>query len=680
MCGIAGFVVGGGFSAERARDDLAAMAAALRHRGPDHEGLWVDGQAGVALGHRRLSIIDLSPLGAQPMRSCSGRFTVTFNGEIYNYRDLRAELAARGARFRSSSDTEVLLAAVEEWGLVGALQRSRGMFALGLWDSRERTLWLARDRFGEKPLYCGQLGDSFLFGSELKALRAHSLWRGEVDRDALALLLRRQYVPAPRSVFRGIRKLMPGSVLEVRARGSGAFELRESRYFEPTPIAVTDRPPPADEEALIAEVSTALADAVRLQMVADVPVGAFLSGGIDSSLIVAQMQLASSQPVRTFSIGFHESEFDETPYARQVAEHLGTRHTELMVTPRDALAVIPRLPTTYDEPFADVSQIPTSLVCALARRDVTVALSGDAGDELFGGYTRYVDAAERWGKLQRPSGAWRRSAARALMNVPAGMLAPLAPAFRVASRGRLRSPQRLKERAHSWAAGSFSELYDATISFWQPSEPVVLGTSAVHARAAGALAGTDPLAHMMYTDTRGYLTDDILVKVDRAAMAVSLETRVPLLDAGVAAAAWRIPTATHMRDGRGKWVLRRLLERHVPRGLFERPKSGFAVPLAAWLRGELRDWAEGLLDPARLRREGYFSQPIVTGRWRQHLRGQADWSAHLWSVLMFQAWHGDLSARAPPLPHGQRAASAPGSKPKAAAHPAPPPSVIRYPR
>ncbi|HZT03132.1 MAG TPA: asparagine synthase (glutamine-hydrolyzing) [Steroidobacteraceae bacterium] len=657
MCGIAGFL-GGGLSAERSREELAAMAAALRHRGPDDEGFWLDAEAAVAFCHRRLAIIDLSPLGAQPMRSPSGRFTITYNGEIYNYRALRAELSAHGARFHSSSDTEVLLAAIEAWGLVRALQRSRGMFALALWDAHERMLSLARDRFGEKPLYYGQLGDTFVFGSELKALRAHGRWRGEVDREALAQLLRFQFIPAPRSIFRGIHKVMPGCTLNVRERG-GSLQLEELRYWEPAGIAARQAPPPAEEATLIEEVGAALAEAVRLQMVADVPVGAFLSGGIDSSLIVAEMQRASSQPVRTFSIGFEEAEFDETVHARQVAERLGTRHTELTVTPRDALAVIPRLPAIYDEPFADASQIPTSLVAALARREVTVALSGDAGDELFGGYARYIEAADRWRKLQSGSGVWRRGAARTIASLPAGLLAPLAPVFRIASHGRLRSPQRVKERARSWAAGSFPELYDAMTSFWQPGEPVVIGASGLAAHGPSALCGVDPLAHMMYTDTRRYLTDDILVKVDRAAMSVSLETRVPLLDVAVAEAAWKIPTGMHMRDGRGKWVLRQLLERHFPPALFERPKSGFAVPVAKWLRGELREWAEGLLEPARLRGEGHFIAPVVARRWRQHQRGQADWSSHLWTVLMFQAWYEEISHHSRPARRESPRASAP---------------------
>jgi asparagine synthase (glutamine-hydrolysing) len=645
VCGIAGFL-GGALSAERAGEDLAAMGAALRHRGPDDGGAWMDLQAGVGLCHRRLSIIDLSPLGAQPMRSASGRFIISFNGEIYNFRALRAELDACGVRWRGASDTEVLLAAIETWGLPRALARSRGMFAFALWDVLERVLWLARDRFGEKPLYYGQVGDAFLFGSELKALRAHSRWQGEVDRDALALLLRRGYVPAPWSVFRGVRKLLPGCALAVRSRGGG-FRLEELRYFEPRRDAPTGSNAPAEEE-LIDQVATALDEAVRMQMVADVPVGAFLSGGIDSSLVVARMQRVSSQPVRTFAIGFSEAEFDETPYARRVAEHLGTRHTELRVTPRDALGIIPSLPAIYDEPFADPSQIPTALVARLARSEVTVSLSGDGGDELFGGYLRYLEVPERWRRLGQPSGAYMRTLARAVAHLPAGALSPLMPALRLATRGRTRSAQRLKERARSWTASSFAQLYDALSTLWQPSERFVIGAGTVTdapERASGG-AAIDLVAHMMDEDTRRYLPDDILVKVDRAAMAVSLETRVPLLDLEVAQAAWRIPTALHMRDGRGKWVLRQLLARDLPRSLFERKKSGFAMPVESWLRGELRDWAQALLEPSRLRREGYFLVPQIELRWRQHLHGTADWSGHLWAVLMFQAWLEDFDRSA----------------------------------
>jgi asparagine synthase (glutamine-hydrolysing) len=469
-------------------------------------------------------------------------------------------------------------------------------------------------------------------------------------------------------VFRGIRKLLPGCALAVRAQ-AGAFRLQETRYFEPQLAAAPDLRPPHDAEALIEEVSAALAESVRLQMVADVPVGAFLSGGIDSSLVVAEMQRASTQPVRTFCIGFTEAKFDESPHARRVAERLGTRHTELRVTPREALEVIPKLPQIYDEPFADSSQIPTYLVSALARREVTVALSGDAGDELFGGYSRYQEVAARWRRLHGLSGACMRAVASTVATLPASALSPFVPPLRLVSGGRTRSALRMRERAHSWKAGSVSQLYEAMTACWQPADRVVIGATA-ESWPHGGLAqdldgapGADPLAQMMYADTRRYLPDDILVKVDRAAMAVSLETRVPLLDVEVARAAWRIPSAIHMRDGRGKWVLRRLLERHLPRAMFDRPKSGFAVPLASWLRGELREWAEALLEPARLRREGYLVASQIHGRWREHVRGTADWPHHLWTVLMFQAWLEQFERSAPGVrraaPPARRACGAP---------------------
>ncbi len=668
------------------------MAASLAHRGPDGEGLWLEPDAGIAFCHRRLSIVDLSPLGAQPMRSASGRFIITFNGEIYNYRQLRTELSGYGHSFRGGSDTEVLLAALEHWGVHGALQRCRGMLAFGLWDDTERVLWLARDRFGEKPLYFGEFagssGRTLVFASELKALRRHSAWKAEVDRDALALFLRRDFIPAPHTIFGGVRKLRPGCTLRIHAGADGVLRVEEREYWQPAHIAPASRmgagartgagESPSEAEAL-ANVNAALEESIRLQMVADVPVGAFLSGGIDSSLVVALMQRASSQPVRTFSIGFEEEQFNEAPFARRVANHLGTRHTELIVTSKDALDVIPRLARIYDEPFADSSQIPTFLVSSLARRDVTVALSGDAGDELFGGYSRYMEVRDRWRYLQRAPASLRSFAARTLESIPAWALGPATAPLRVLSRlrGRQQTPDRIQERAHAWGARSLPELYDAMTSYWQPSSRLVLGVGAEWgdggdgggtspgAGEGGDAGGTGPgageggeagggvggsadsvgasaLAHMMYSDTRRYLPDDILVKVDRAAMAVSLETRVPLLDPEVARAAWSIPASIHLKDGRGKWVLRTLLERHVPREMFDRPKTGFAVPVDRWLRHELRDWAAGLLDPARLRREGYFAPGVIERRWRQHLKGQTNWSAHLWGVLMFQAWLEDF--------------------------------------
>ena len=646
MCGIAGFLQVGGFSPRVARGELAAMAASLVHRGPDDEGFWLAPSAGMALCHRRLSVVDLSPLGSQPMRSASGRFTVTFNGEIYNFRALRAELLALGNSFRGGSDTEVLLAAVEQWGVIGALERSRGMLAFGLWDEAERVLWLARDRFGEKPLYYADFDGVLVFGSELKALRRHTAWNTDIDRDVLGLFLRRGFVPAPHTIFQRVRKVRPGCALRIRVDG-GRLRVEEREYWRPSALAERSEPCAGlDEHSLVEQVHAALEDSIRLQMVADVPVGAFLSGGIDSSLVVALMQRASTQPVRTFSIGFEEESFNEAPHARRVASHLGTRHTELIATSRDALDVIPRLPQIYDEPFADSSQIPTLLVSGLARRDVTVALSGDGGDELFGGYPRYLWVRDRWRNLRHSPAALRRCAARLLERLPAWALGPVAaPALAISRwRGRQQVADRIQERASVWGAGSLPELYDAMTAFWQPPERFVLGATALRrpADAAPKIATTEAIAQMMHADTCCYLPDDILVKVDRAAMAVSLETRVPLLDAQVAHAAWSIPASLHLKDGKGKWVLRQLLERYVPRELFDRPKSGFAIPLARWLRRDLREWADALLDPLVIRRDGYFAAEPIERRWRQHTRGEMDWSFHLWGILMFQAWLADF--------------------------------------
>jgi asparagine synthase (glutamine-hydrolysing) len=653
MCGIAGFFQPEGLAGSAAQSDLAAMAAALAHRGPDGEGQWIDPDAGIGLCHRRLAIIDLSPLGAQPMSSGGGRYTISFNGEIYNYRELRAELSAAGFAFRSGSDTEVLLAAVEHWGVHGALQRCRAMLAFALWDEAERTLWLARDRFGEKPLYYGEFGAgaarTLIFGSELKALRQHSAWKAEVDRNALVSLLQRDFIPAPQTIFAGVRKLRPGSTLRAYAE-RGVLRCEEQQYWRPRPITISAAKA-SDTEALAA-VDAALARSVRQQMVADVPLGAFLSGGVDSSLVVSYMQRAASQPVRTFSIGFEEETFNEAPFARRVAEHLGTQHTELTVTSRDALAVIPQLAQIYDEPFADSSQIPTYLVAQLARREVTVALSGDAGDELFGGYSRYLDVRDRWDRMRLAPTSFRRFTARTLESLPGWALAPISVASHM--RGRRQVAERIRERARALGSRSLPELYDAMTSFWQPSAGVVLGASRWNESRAGSIGDgrdltTDPLAHMMYADTCLYLPDDILVKVDRAAMAVSLETRVPLLDVDVAETAWSIPTATHFKDGRGKWLLRTLLERHVPRTLFDRPKSGFAIPLDRWLRRELREWADALLAPMRLRQEGYFDARHIVRRWEQHQRGEMNWSFHLWGVLMFQSWLEEFTRSCAPV-------------------------------
>jgi asparagine synthase (glutamine-hydrolysing) len=639
MCGIAGFLKLRPLDRDSATATLRRMAAALVHRGPDDEGFWLDPRGGAALAHRRLSILDLSQLGHQPMASTSGRYTIVFNGEIYNHGELRAQLLGLGCGFRGGSDTEVLLAALEEWGLDATLERCRGMFAIALWDSRERVLHLARDRFGEKPLYWGRLGDCFVFGSELKALRQHDAWRADIDRDSLTLLLRHTFIPAPRTIFKGVHKVRPGCVLTVRA-GSDSFAHTERAYWRPRVLPTRASGQPSE---LADQVHAALQDSIRLQMVADVSVGAFLSGGVDSSLIVSLMQRASSRPVKTFSIGFAEREFDESPYARRIARHLGTDHTELVVSPQDALDVIPHLATIYDEPFADPSQVPTFLVARLARGKVTVALSGDAGDELFGGYGRYQIARDRWRHIQRVPAGLRRGLGRMLDRIPQATLerlaSPVAGALRLA--GRRYSRARVVEWVRMASAQSLEQVYLNLISYWQPPERLVIdGRDPETAASEESVcpAGTSDLARLMYIDTQLYLPDDILVKVDRAAMAVSLETRVPFLDPKVADAAWSIPAEVHTLDGRGKWVLRHLLERYVPSELFVRPKMGFAVPIARWLRRDLREWAQDLLAPSRLRQDGYFAAPLIEQAWREHLSGTADWSFHLWSVLMFQAW------------------------------------------
>jgi asparagine synthase (glutamine-hydrolysing) len=632
-----------GRAAERMAEDLQKMTRTLIHRGPDDEGVWLDAVAGVGLGHRRLSIVDLSPLGHQPMVSHSGRYIITFNGEIYNYRELRAELIARSHTFRGASDTEVLLAAVEEWGLPQALQRCTGMFALGLWDARERILHLATDRFGEKPLYYGLFSGTLLFGSELKALRASSCWSADIDRNALMLLLRHGYIPAPHSIFSQVRKVVPGSIVSARMENSGV-SFSEAAYWSSLEAfdAATRAGFAGSTDDAVASIDTALRGAIARQMVADVPVGAFLSGGIDSSLIVALMQQLSTRPVHTFSIGFSEEEFNEAPFARKIAAHLGTHHTELMVTPRETIDVIPLLPRIYDEPFADSSQIPTYLVSKLARTDVTVSLSGDAADELFGGYDRYPRAIDRWRRVARVPAALRRLAGHTVLGVPPWGLELLGSPARLAKRWRPRGElaDRLRQRAPKWLARGFQDYYNVEHSLCQPDGLV---PDAAEPRTVANdpdrwPASADHARHMMFVDTGLYLPGDILVKVDRAAMAVSLETRVPFLDQAVAIAAWQLPTAIHFADGRGKWVLRQLLQRHVPRSMFDRPKRGFQVPVAKWLRGELYEWAETLLAEAQLQREGFFNASVVRHRWRQHIEHDADWSFFLWTVLMFQAW------------------------------------------
>jgi len=622
MCGIAG-VFGGSVRIEP--QIVRRMAAALAHRGPDDEGVWVDADAQIGLGHRRLAIVDLSAAGHQPMASPAGRFVITFNGEIYNHLDLRRQLRAeeKEPHWRGHSDTETLLAGFDSWGIKETLQRASGMFALAVWDKASRALILARDRIGEKPLYYGRAkgpDSPFLFASELKALHRHPAFESEIDREALGLLVRYLAIPAPRSIFRGVSKLMPGTMLTL---AQGQVEPASEVYWSAADIARSGlaNPIPSDAEAAADELERVLERAVGRQMMADVPLGAFLSGGVDSSTVVAVMQKLSARPVQTFTVGFHENAFNEAPYAKAVAKRLGTDHTELYVSPEEAREVIPRLPAMYDEPFADASQIPTHLVSALARRQVTVALSGDGGDELFGGYGRYVLTAKwgkRFGAIPRPL---RASAARVLRNVPAAQ--------------KIRG--KLLKSASMLASNSQDEAYDLMLSQWPDPALCVIGAVGSKTSLGNGIEGLDGIDRMMAQDLLDYLPNDILAKVDRAAMAVSLETRVPLLDPEVIQFAWRLPLDFKIRGGTTKWLLRQALYRHVPRELIERPKMGFGVPLDSWLRGPLREWAEDLLDERRLDDESYFHPQAVRKVWDAQLGGQ-DNGFKLWTVLMFQTW------------------------------------------
>jgi len=649
MCGLCGFLeLGDSFDEPSSQFTLKRMIARLRHRGPDDSGIWIDGSARIALGHTRLSILDLSPEGHQPMVSPDGRFVLVFNGEIYNYLELRRQLEQEepGIAWRGHSDTEVLLTGIVHWGFRAALERSNGMFALALWDRQERTLQLARDRLGEKPLYYGLAGSTLLFGSELKALREHPSWKGEIDRNALSLLMRHAYIPAPYSIYQGIAKLPPGTFITYQAALGTREQPQPVAFWSARHVLATCWQDPlqlSDSDAT-AVLDALLRDAVGLRMQADVPLGAFLSGGIDSSTVVALMQAQAQRPVQTFSIGFREDGYDEAQYARAVAAQLGTDHTELYVEPEQARAVIPNLPTLYDEPFADSSQIPTYLVSRLARQHVTVALSGDGGDELFGGYGRYAQGLKIRQYLQQLPDVARRALGRGIGLLTAQQwetllagVKPLLPArfSPVGTAGRL---QLLADIANHLRP---EFLYRDLMSFWRPPEDVVIGGREPDTVLNDPTCWPvlpDFLHFMMYADLMMYLPDDILVKVDRASMGVSLEARVPLLDHRVAEFAWRLPGSQKRRNGQGKWLLRQVLDRYVPRTLIDRPKMGFGVPIDSWLRGPLRDWAEDLLSERTLRTGGYFQSHVVRKRWREHLGGQNDWHHSLWIVLSFNCW------------------------------------------
>jgi len=640
MCGFAGFI---SIGIDAPTTVLAKMGKAIEHRGPDDSGLWHDAETGLGFVHRRLAILDLSSAGHQPMVSISQRYTLIFNGEIYNHLVLRQELETPGPiDWRGHSDTETLLAGFERWGIEPTLVRAVGMFAMAIWDQQQQQLVLVRDRLGEKPLYYGFQGTDFLFGSELKALRAHPAFTANIDRQALVEYFRHNYIPAPLSIYQGIRKLMPGQML-VLTPGSERPEYRSYWSLSGVLVNGTAQPWQGNAEDAVDQLELVLGNAVAQQLISDVPLGAFLSGGVDSSTVVALMQKHSARKVRTFSIGFDDKEFNEAEHAFAIAQHLGTDHTELYVSSQDALNVIPKLPAIYDEPFADSSQIPTYLVSAMAKQHVTVSLSGDAGDELFCGYQRYTLAQQLESRLGSTPRFIRQCGEGVINALSASqwnsVLSPFQPLFpsryRAANMG-----DKLHKFSGLLAADDGISRYLAMISHSLHPERYVKGG----AFSAGLLLDksltveVDYLQHLMYLDSVSYLPDDILVKVDRAAMAVSLEGRVPFLDHRVVEFATTLPQQYKLRDGQTKWCLRQVLYRHVPRHLIERTKMGFAVPVAAWLRGPLRDWAEQLLDPVLLQQQGILNVDYIRQLWLEHLSGSRNWHSQLWNVLMFQAW------------------------------------------
>lgn len=655
MCGIAGILTSSAASADTLTGLVSSMASALEARGPDDAGAWVDAAAGVALGHRRLAIVDLSAHGHQPMASSCGRWVLSFNGEIYNFEDLRRELEPLGHRFCGHSDTEVMLAAIAEWGVRSAVQRFNGMFAFAVWDKVDRKLTLVRDRLGEKPLYYGWADRQFLFGSDLRAIERHPAFRGTIDRQALSLYLRYGNVPAPHSIYQDFYKLPPGCMFEI---GPSDDAIRQG--FSPSPEADTSLHPthywsaravvghalanPFEGSAADATdaLDKLLSDSVSSRMIADVPLGALLSGGVDSSVVAALMQSQSARPVRTFTVGFKEERFNEAGHAAAVAKHLGTDHTELYLTGQEALAIVERLPGVYDEPFADASQIPTTLLSGLVRKHVTVALSGDGGDELFGGYTRYVFGASVWGRIARIPRPLRGMAA-ALLRLPSpeqwdGLARPLS--FLQKDYGANGTPgDRFHKLADVLGMRDAGALYERLVTAWDNPGAALAGGDHTH-RAGGFddALGDDVASQMMFRDLVGYLPDDILTKVDRASMSVSLEMRVPLLDHRVVEFAWSLPTSMKIGGGTSKRVLRDVLYRYVPRELIDRPKMGFGVPVGDWLRGPLRDWAESLLDEQALREDDLFDPGIIRARWLEHLSGRRNWTVPLWAILMFQAW------------------------------------------
>lgn len=638
MCGITGFW-NGGISQDSGLSILQRMTDVIRHRGPDGDGAWFDQQAGLALGHRRLSIIDLSNAGSQPMTSHSGRYVLVYNGEIYNHRALRSELVEvdPSIEWRGHSDTEVVLAAFDRWGITQTLERLNGMFAFALWDCHRQVLTLARDRMGEKPLYYSRMGQTFLFGSELKSLKAHPNFTAQIDKRALTSFFRFNYIPAPLSIWQDVLKLPAACYVEVSEAGRKISEPQLYWSFRDAAVRGVSDPLPEGTE-LADQIEALLKDAVGLRMEADVPLGAFLSGGVDSSTIAALMQVQSSRPIKTYTIGSDNPQYNEAEHARAVADHLGTDHTSIYISGDDAMAKIPQLPFIWDEPFADSSQIPTLLVSELARRHVTVSLTGDGGDELFGGYNRYITGMKLWNFGAKLPSPVRRALAHALQD-PALAKGSVALMKLLPTRHRvLNLAGRLPKIGQILDQHTPDAVYSRLIA--QCDDPAAFVIDGVDSSVGNNVspAFVDFRQQMIYRDTTTYLSDDILVKLDRAAMAVSLEGRVPFLDHRLVELAWRVPMSAKIKGGTGKHILRHILYRHVPRELIERPKMGFAVPVGDWLKGPLREWAESLLNAPRLQKEGLLNVGKVRSVWENHLAGTEINVPNLWALLMFQAW------------------------------------------